>query len=155
MICLVALATFTFLGIFSAKYRRYAKEAFNCVFRRITLRKCNTEFDKKIKVMSSARLMNVSKPLGSFVFKHFEAIGWAFTILLVVSIIFSAQGIYNLTVYGSCDPHSTNCVFKPGVLTCGSEECAVNGCDCEESGCEYPGFLACEGYCDCQESICG
>ena len=49
MICFVALAVFAVMGLFSAKYRPYAKEAFDCVFRRLTLRKCESGLDKRIK----------------------------------------------------------------------------------------------------------
>lgn len=49
MLCLAALVVFSILGIFSASYRPLAREAFNCVFRKMTLRSCNTGFDQKIK----------------------------------------------------------------------------------------------------------
>ncbi len=60
MICLIALFIFAVLGIFSAKYRELSKEAFNCVFRRITLRKCETGFDKKMKAGFVSRLIGKS-----------------------------------------------------------------------------------------------
>jgi hypothetical protein len=155
LICIVALVVFSFLGIFSAKYRAFAREAFNCVFRRVTLRKCNTDFDKRLKAKISAKLFKKNRRVGKFVFGHFEAISWVFTALLIVSLIISTLTIYNLVVFGSCDPHSTSCVFKPGVLTCGSPGCLERGCDCEAVGCEAPAFVACEGNCDCQENLCG
>ncbi len=93
MICLIALITFAILGIFSAKYKEYAKEAFDCVFRRLTLRKCNTAFDKKVRARASTKLMKRNKALGGFVFKHFETIGWIFTILLMVSLVY--RDFYN------------------------------------------------------------
>jgi len=49
MICVVALIVFGILGIFSAKYRVIAKEAFDCVFRKITLRKCDSRLDSRLK----------------------------------------------------------------------------------------------------------
>ncbi len=42
MICIFAFFVFAFLAIFSVTYRPLAKEAFECVFRRITLRPCET-----------------------------------------------------------------------------------------------------------------
>lgn len=155
MICLLALIILAFLGIFSAKYRGYAKEAFNCVFRRMTLRKCNTAFDKKIKMRVSAKLMKRNKAAAGFVFKHFEAIGLVFTILFIASIAYSAVGLYNLAAFGSCDPHSGQCIFAPGEISCGSEMCKLQGCECETIGCEAPFFAACDGNCDCNENICG
>ncbi|MFH1751571.1 MAG: hypothetical protein ABH821_01380, partial [archaeon] len=56
MICIIALVVLAVLSVFSARYRPYAREAFNCVFRRLTLRKCNTSFDKKMKMKISSRL---------------------------------------------------------------------------------------------------
>ncbi len=49
MPCVVALVVLSIMGIFSASNRALAKEAFDCVFRRITLRPCPTGFDEKIK----------------------------------------------------------------------------------------------------------
>ena len=156
MICLIAMVVFAILGIFSAKYRAFAKEAFSCVFRRVTLRKCNTAFDQKMKAKISARLMKRSEKAGKLVFRHFDAISWVFTILMIVSFLLVANSVYNLAVYGSCDPHSTECIFNPEAdLTCGSEYCLENGCDCETVGCDAPVFAACKGDCDCQENVCG
>jgi len=160
VICFIALITFAILGIFSAKYRAYAKEAFDCVFRRLTLRKCNTAFDKKMRMKASTKLMKVNKGLGSFVFKYFEAIGWIFTLLLVVSLAYSSIAVYNLAVYGTCDPHSPEiCVFTPNAAgpSCGSEACGERGCDCDThpEGCTAPEFAACIGDCVCEEQVCG
>jgi hypothetical protein len=49
MFCIVAFAVLSILGIFSATNRALAKEALDCVLRRVTLRPCNTGFDEKIK----------------------------------------------------------------------------------------------------------
>ena len=49
MFCIVAFVVLSILGIFSAANRRLAKEALDCVFRRITFRPCNTGFDEKMK----------------------------------------------------------------------------------------------------------
>ncbi len=63
MFCLIALIVFSILGIFSATHRKLAKEAFDCVFRRITLRPCNTGFDQKIKGKIIGKLLNKSPKL--------------------------------------------------------------------------------------------
>ena len=49
MICILALIVFGILGIFSAKYREFAREAFKCVSLRVTLRKCESRFDEQMK----------------------------------------------------------------------------------------------------------
>ena len=50
MACLIALIIFGIMGIFSASHRALAKEAFICVFKRVTFRPCDTGFKEKIKL---------------------------------------------------------------------------------------------------------
>jgi len=102
MICFIALFIFTILGIFSAKYRTYAKEAFSCVFRRITLRPCTTGLDQKIKMKVTGKLMRLPK-LARFTYKHFEAIAWVFTIVFIVISGYLVYSAYNFYVYGDCN----------------------------------------------------
>ncbi len=112
MICIIALAAFGILGIFSAKYRALAKEAFNCVFRRVTLRKCETGFDTKMKSKITGRL--IAHPRAArFVYRNFEAISWALTILMIGSLALSAHGIYNYVAYGNCNGEQGGfCIFS-------------------------------------------
>ena len=114
MICLIALFVFAALGIFSAKYRDYFREALNCIFRRATLRKCDTGFDKKMKAKIVGRLMKRNPKIAAGVFRHFEAISWFFTILLFASMAYSVDGLYNYAVYGNCNGETSNafCVFN-------------------------------------------
>ena len=72
MICVIALIVFGIIGVFSASHRGYAKEAFDCVFRRVTLRKCNTGFNQKMKMKISTGLLKKNKRVGNFVFKRFD-----------------------------------------------------------------------------------
>ena len=48
MFCIVAFVVLGIMGIFSATNRGLAKEAFDCVLRRVTLRPCTTGFDQKM-----------------------------------------------------------------------------------------------------------
>jgi len=114
MICLIALVVFAVLGIFSAKYREISKEAFNCVFRRITLRKCETGFDKKMKAGIVSHLMNKSPLAAKAIHRHFEAISWFFTIIMLVSMYYSGLAVYNYAVHGNCNgPQGGFCIFNP------------------------------------------
>ena len=61
VLCVIALIVFGILGIFSASHREYAKEAFNCVFRKATFRPCNTDFNKKLKVKASLFASKINK----------------------------------------------------------------------------------------------
>ncbi|MFA5931396.1 MAG: hypothetical protein WC821_03725 [archaeon] len=118
MICIIALVVFAILGLISAKYRAYFFEALDCVFKKATLRKCTTSFDKKMKMKITTRLSKLNSSLGRTVFKHFETISWIFTILMIASMIWSAyvgfMGVYNWVAFGNCyGPDSTQaCVLN-------------------------------------------
>jgi len=128
MICFLAMLVFGILGIFSATHRAYAVEAFDCVFRRVTLRKCNTAFDKKMRMKVSTGLMKRNRALGAFAFRHFEVISWFFTAMLIVSLLYSAYGIYNLAVYGTCTPENPDaCILTPPVIDEGQTCACVEG----------------------------
>lgn len=103
MICFIALIVFGILGIFSASHRQIAKEAFDCVFRRITLRKCTTGLDVKLKSGITGRFLEKNKKFGGFIYKYFEIISWLFTILLIGSLIWSGYSGYNYYQYGNCN----------------------------------------------------
>lgn len=104
VICLIALIVFGFMALFSVTYRPLAKEALNCVLRRMTLRKCDTGFDKKMKAKITGKLMKRHAGFAKFVYKNFEAISWAFTILLIGSIIYAVWGLYHIILLGICPP---------------------------------------------------
>ena len=113
VLCFVALFVFAVLSIFSAKYRPLAIEAFDCSFRKVTLRKCQTGFDEKLKGMIISGLMMKNETAAKFVFKNFETLSLIFTFLFFASLVYSGYSIYNLVVYGTCDPITGNCIFVP------------------------------------------
>lgn len=162
MICLIALPVLGIMGIFSAKHRKLAKEAFDCVFRKVTFRKCQTNLDQRIKTGITGKLMTKTPKFASFTHKNFEIISLLFVILLITSFYFSAAGLYNYFNYGNCNgPHSDEfCIFNLGDsdLSCGSEHCASDGCNCsdEEIKCtQENNYAACQGDCLCNRDICG
>ncbi len=124
MICLIAMVVFGILGIFSATHRKIAKEAFECVFKRFTFRKCTTGLDQRLKSEITGKLMRRRPRFGAFIFKHFEAISWFFTILMLVSIGWTGYSIYNYAVYGNCNGPIPNafCVFD--VFNQGQVQCS-------------------------------
>lgn len=115
MICLLALIVFAVLGIFSSTHRLLAKEAFDCVFKRITLRKCESGLDKRLKSKITGKLMRRNPRLAGLLYKNFELLSWAFTILLVLSLVYSAYSGYNYFKYGNCygKPSEAFCIFDP------------------------------------------
>jgi len=115
MPCLLALVVLSVLGIFSASHRKLAKEAFDCVFRRITLRPCTTGFDTKVKAAILGKLINRSQKLAKFVSKYFEVLAWGFVIIFTVSTVWTARGIYNYWAWGDCNGQTSGgfCAFDP------------------------------------------
>ncbi len=115
VICIVALVVLGFLGIFSARYRKIAKEAFACVKRMATFRPCETGFDDKVRSHMTAKLMKRSERLAGWFYRHFKVISVIFTISFFLSAGYTGYTVYNLAVYGTCDPvNPQNCVFNPG-----------------------------------------
>jgi len=115
MICIIALIVFAILGIFSARYRIIAKEAFNCVFKKITLRKCDTGLDVRLKSEITGKFLRFNHNLGKIVYKYFEVFSWIFLILTIATLFFTFRGLYNYAAYGNCNGPDSNqfCIFDP------------------------------------------
>jgi protein-disulfide isomerase len=134
MICIIALIVFGFLGIFSAKYRVIAKEAFNCVFKKITFRKCDTGLDTRLRSQITGKFLKFSPRLGRTVYKYFEVFSWIFLILTLATIFFVVKGVYFYAIYGNCNGPNSNqfCIFdplgtnRPSNITAGSS-CSIPG----------------------------
>lgn len=115
MICIIAFIVFSITGLFSASHRNLAKEAFDCVFRRVTLRPCNTGFDQKMKGLILGKLMNRSLFLTKIVNRYFEVFSWSLVIITLVSFVLVVQSLYFFYMYGSCNGLNQTgfCVFDP------------------------------------------
>lgn len=151
MICLIALVVFGVLGIFSATHRRLAKESFNCVFRTLTLRPCDTGFDQRVKGKIVGWFFKRSPRVAGIVSKHFQVFSWLLVILLFGSMIYSGYALYNLAVHGSCSPQNPEgCFLSPA-----QEEA---GCTCETAKTEECLALSsaedCGPECECLGEEC-
>ena len=115
MFCIIAFVILAILGIFSASNRALAKEALDCVFRRVTLRPCNTGFDEKMKAKILGSVITRSETAARLINKNFELLSWTFFILMLVSSIWALRGIYLFYVTGSCNGlnQAAFCVFDP------------------------------------------
>lgn len=110
MICVIALIIYSILGIFSVKWRSLAKEAFDCTFKMITLRPCDTKFEDRIKIKIVVKLLKIPL-LARFVYRHFKFVSVIFTILFFSSLGFFIYTIISLILYGSCGlPIQSGCV---------------------------------------------
>jgi hypothetical protein len=104
MICIVALFVFAVLGVFSAKYRQLAKEAFRCTFLRLTFRPCETDIDGRIRSKLVGRLLPRAPGAARFLYRHFDVLSTLFTIAFFASTLYSAYSLYNLVTLGTCNP---------------------------------------------------
>ncbi len=115
MPCVVALIVLSIMGVFSAANRALAKEAFDCVFRRITLRPCTTGFDEKIKAKVLGSVITRSETAARVINRNFELISWIFFLLFLASGIYSVRGVFLFYTTGSCNGLNATafCVFDP------------------------------------------
>jgi hypothetical protein len=114
VLCIIALVVFSIMGIWSAKYRRLAKDAFKCTFKLITFRPCDVKFDEKIKMAVTSKLM-INPTLARIFYKNFKIFSWIFVIAFFISLGYSIYGVYNILVYGSCDPTAPGtCAVRSG-----------------------------------------
>lgn len=134
MICIIALVVFSILGIFSASHRKIAYEAFDCVFRKITLRKCHTGLDQRLRSDLVGKVMKFSPRSASLLFKYFNWFSWTFVILSLISAGYAAYGGYNFYLYGNCNgPQDDSfCIFDPtgsnsGFTDLGEMSCGIDG----------------------------
>lgn len=114
MICIIALLVFAVMSVFSAAYRPLAARAFDCVFRKLTLRPCDTGLDVEMKSAIISRILSFSPKAAKFVNANFEILSWAFTIITLASLALSLQAGFNWYYYGNCNgPQSTEfCIFN-------------------------------------------
>ncbi|MCL4562135.1 MAG: thioredoxin domain-containing protein [Chloroflexi bacterium] len=115
MFCIVAFVILSILGIFSATNRSLAKEALDCVLRRVTLRPCNTGFDEKMKARILGSVITRSENAARLINSHFELLSWTFFILMFASSIYAVRSSYLFYVTGSCNGlnQTAFCVLDP------------------------------------------
>lgn len=155
MICVLAMVVFAFMGIFSARYRKLAKEAFRCTFLKLTFKPCDSKLDQRIKSKITSKLMPKHPKGAKFMYKHFDAISYVFVLIFFLSMAYTGYAVYNLAVHGSCTPENPDaCVFTPEAEGCAPEPTDCAPCLCDDLTCESPDYVACEGNCSCREEMC-
>lgn len=102
------------MSIFSAKYRPLAKKGFECVFKTLTLKPCDTGLDDQIKSEIVGKLLKYSPALAKIINKQFALLSWIFVLLTIGSLAYSGLGIYNFYLYGNCEgPNATGaCILN-------------------------------------------
>ena len=115
MFCIAAFMILGVLGIFSATSRELAREALNCVLRRVTLRPCTTGFDERMKAKILGRVITRSETAARLLNRSFELVSWGLFLLFLGSSGFAARGAYLFYVTGNCNGtnQSAFCLFDP------------------------------------------
>lgn len=103
MFCIIAFVVLSIIAIFNVSYRQLAKEAYDCVFRRITRRPCNTGFKEKMKAKIVGKVLNRSTLIARLLNKHFEVLSWLLFITTIASLFWTGKGLFNFYMYGSCN----------------------------------------------------
>lgn len=136
VLCFIALPILAILGIFSATHRQLAKDAFKCVFLKVSFRPCDTKLDTRLKTSIVSSLLRRNKAAGKFLHKHFTVFSWIFVILMLASTYYVIDGGINYYKYGNCvGPGATSfCIFDPlgaheGFSTIGTTECLISAPD--------------------------
>lgn len=119
MFCIAGFIVFAILGIFSARYRRLAKEAWACVARKATLRKCDTNFKNEAKARLLGKIIVTRPRLAKWLDAGVEVLAFIFVMLIIWSSLVVVRSGLNLFVYNTCDPaNSESCSL-------GAEACSV------------------------------
>ena len=127
MFCVAAFIVLVVMAAFSARYRRYVGTAWNCVWRRVTFRPCDTTFKQDVKdhllAPIAARRPGLVRP-ASITLEILAVLVILTTIWSGYTVVKSAVNLY---VYGTCNKQdSASC-------TLGAEACSITD--------ETPGFM--------------
>ena len=162
VVCIIALAVFAVLGIFSARYRKLAEEAASCTFKKLTLRPCDTGLDVRIKANLTSKLINYPRT-AKLVHNHFDTLMAIMFIVMIASLgvtgYYGIKGVYNYVQFGNCNgPNSDDiCIFdiaaehpsRIGALSCTATDCR---CITPATNCTIAGkdYTPCDGTtCSC------
>lgn len=134
MFCIISFIVLSILGIFSASNRQLAKEALDCVLRRVTFRPCNTGFDEKMKAKILGVVITRSEKTARFLNKHFEILAWIFFIALFSASFFALRGVYLFYTTGSCNGLNETgfCVFDPAGENTQTSTVGIGGCKVDD-----------------------
>lgn len=115
VLCWVALPIFAILGIFSVRYRKLTLDSLDCILRTVTLRKCSSGLDDKIRSDVTGTFLKFSPRTARFFYRNYKIISWILVIIFLWSFYAGSVGLYNYAKYGNCNgPQSDGfCIFDP------------------------------------------
>ncbi len=114
VLCFIALPVFALLGIFSLKYRKLAIESWDCIFRTVTLRKCRSGLDERIKSDVTGKLIRIHPGLARGFYRNYKIIALILILIFLWSAYATGIGLYNYYKYGNCNGENSNafCIIK-------------------------------------------
>jgi hypothetical protein len=120
MLCVAAFIVLIILGIFSAYYRNLAKKAWRCVWLRLRLKPCDTDFSQEVKNKLLAKVVLKHPRLAKFLDRWLDFLAFVFVALTIISLVWVLWGGVNLFVYDTCTPDT------PESCALGGEACSIN-----------------------------
>jgi hypothetical protein len=140
MFCIAAFIVLAIISIFSASHRKLAKKAWNCAFRRITFRPCDTTFKEEMKSKILSHVANKSPKLVKSADIGLEIASFALVILTIWSLFTALVAGLNLFVWGTCNPdQASSCSL--GAETCSIDKASLSLLDYTKQGKPYQWFI--------------
>lgn len=120
MFCIAAFIVLAVIGIFSASQRKLAKKAWDCTFRRITFRPCDTSFKEDAKNKLLSHVAKRTPKLVKAADIGIEVASFLLVVLTVWSLLSVMYSGLNLFVWGTCTPNqASSCSLT-------SETCSID-----------------------------
>lgn len=87
--------------------------------------------------------MTKSPRIAGFTYKYFELLSWMFTIIMIVSLVYSGIAVYNLSVHGNCSGPAVNGTlpYCPLTGTGGAQTCETTNNNCTKEDCACVGEI--------------
>jgi hypothetical protein len=133
MFCIAAFIVLAIISIFSASHRKLAKKAWNCTFRRITFRPCDTSFKEEAKSKLLSHVANKNPKFVKAADAGIEIASFILVILTVWSLLTALNAGLNLFVWGTCNPsQASSCSL--GAQTCSIDKAQESLWDLTKQG---------------------
>lgn len=131
MVCIAAFIILALVGIFIAflsifnrnlgkKYWNTMKKAWHCVFKKVRLQKCDTNFKEDVKATLLKKVIlkhpKWVKPLGIII----EIASVLIVLITIWSIVIAIKSLLALWVFGTCN------VSQPSQCGLGAEACSID-----------------------------
>jgi hypothetical protein len=120
MFCIAAFIVLAIISIFSVRYRKLAKKAWDCTLHRITFRACDTSFKEEAKSKLLSHVAKRTPKLVKTADVGIEVASFALVILTIWSLLTALNAGLNLFVWGTCTPSEASACS----LT--SETCSID-----------------------------